>query len=175
MPKKAVKKTPRRPSISVLTEEMKTFIHLAMKDGEQKAAAMLHLSAAEVKGMLRLKPVSDYLKQYRHAFLKQMAAYEVGRITRYPVTREDVIGRYWALANMPPEETRGNIDGQKTALDGIAEILGMKFSPRDADSFFRDKTPEQLKNYAIYGKFEPSDEEKAPGPDARKPDDTKRD
>lgn len=168
MPKKAVKKATRNPSAGLLTEETKTFIHLAIKDGEQKAAAAMGLDAQQVKGMLRLKPVQDYLKQYRHAFLKRMAAYEVGRITRYPVSREDVIGRYWDLAMLAPEETRGNIEGQKMALDGIAELLGMKFSPRDADAFFKDKTPEQLKNFAMYGKFEPE----APA-DVAKPSDSK--
>jgi len=70
------------------------------------------------------------------------------------------VARLLVLGLMEPEDTKGTIEGQVEALAQIAEILGMKFSPRDADRYFDGKTPEQLRNYAKYGKFELTPEEK---------------
>jgi hypothetical protein len=89
-----------------------------------------------------------------------MARWEVNQITKFPVGRADVISRALALALMPPNETKGDIEGQVKALEMIAEIMGMKFTPRDADHFFKDKTPEQLDDFARYGIFNPSEAEK---------------
>jgi len=146
-PRKAVR------GATILTEQEKTFIHLSMATGEEKAAATLGLQPDAVAKLKKSKPVQDYLKQYRHHFLREMARYELNRITRLPVSREDVVGRLLALALTPPEETKGTIDGQVEALSTISEILGLKFTARDADSFFKGKSVEELRNYALTGDF----------------------
>lgn len=169
MPKAKKKPVAHRRTPTILTEQQKVFIHLAIAHGEQEAASKLNLTKDQVLGFLKTKVVQDYLKQYRHQFLREMARYEVNRITQYPVSREDVVGRLLSLALTPPDETRGNIEGQVEALSTISEILGMKFSPRDADAYFSGKSPEQLKNYARYGKFDPTEDEKKAIDDAPKP------
>lgn len=163
-PRKAVR------GATILTEQEKTFIHLSMKLGEEKAASTLGLKPDDVAKLKKSKPVQDYLKQYRHHFLREMARYELNRITQLPVSREDVVARLLALSLTPPEETKGTINGQVEALSTISEILGLKFTARDADAFFKDKSPEQLRNYARYGKFEPTEEEKKAIDNAARPD-----
>lgn len=151
----------RRSPLGLMSEEEKICAHLSLKHKPDKVAAEMtalgyEIKLDEIKSMLGRKHVKDYLSQYRHAFLKEMARHEVHNLSRHSVTREDVVGRLLTLALVPPEETRGTIDGQVQALNTVTEILGLKFSPRDADSFFRDRTVEELDNYARYGNFSPN-------------------
>jgi hypothetical protein len=51
---------------------------------------------------------------------------EVGKARPVPwaeVGRDQILGRYWELANLDPKETKGNITGQIKALDSICEQL----------------------------------------------------
>jgi hypothetical protein len=38
--------------------------------------------------------------------------------------RNQILNRYWELANLTPEETKGNITGQLKALEALYELLG---------------------------------------------------
>lgn len=153
-----------RGTVTVLTEAEKVCAHLCIKHGNTggagQAATVLGVKAEDIKRLLKSPRVQRYLQQYNHAFVREMARIELARILKFPVTRDDVIGRLYALALVPPEETKGTIDGQVQAIETISEILGLKFSPRDADTFFKDRTPAELENYARYGKFDPTPEEK---------------
>ena len=40
------------------------------------------------------------------------------------ITREKILLKYWELANLDPEATKGNIAGQLKALDSLREELG---------------------------------------------------
>jgi hypothetical protein len=40
--------------------------------------------------------------------------------------RDQILTRYWALANLTPEETKGNITGQLKALESLLEALAEK-------------------------------------------------
>jgi hypothetical protein len=40
--------------------------------------------------------------------------------------RDQILNRYWALANLTPEETKGNITGQLKALELLLEALAAK-------------------------------------------------
>ncbi|HEY1808840.1 MAG TPA: hypothetical protein VGG42_09775 [Acidobacteriaceae bacterium] len=161
MPAKTTKrKSPRKQPLAILSEEDRTFVHLSIKLGPEKAAAHLGWKPEQVEGLMRIKAFRDYLKRYEAQFLKTMASWEVTQVTKFPVGRGDVLGRLIALALLPPEDTKGTIDGQVEALNAISEILGLKFSPRDADAYFKDKTPDQIKNYALHGKWDLTEEEK---------------
>ncbi len=40
--------------------------------------------------------------------------------------RDQILARYWELANLDPEDTKGNITGQLNALDTLCEELRLK-------------------------------------------------
>ena len=40
------------------------------------------------------------------------------------IDRNQILTRYWHLANLEPEKTKGNISGQLEALDALCELLG---------------------------------------------------
>jgi hypothetical protein len=39
------------------------------------------------------------------------------------ITRDQILAKYWELANLTPETTKGNITGQLKALDSLCEEL----------------------------------------------------
>ena len=39
------------------------------------------------------------------------------------IDRNQILNRYWELANLTPEQTKGNITGQLKALAGLWELL----------------------------------------------------
>jgi hypothetical protein len=40
--------------------------------------------------------------------------------------REQILNRYWELANLDPKDTKGTITGQLNALDALLEALASK-------------------------------------------------
>jgi hypothetical protein len=40
--------------------------------------------------------------------------------------RDQILNRYWELANLTPDETKGNVTGQLKALDSLLEALAAK-------------------------------------------------
>jgi hypothetical protein len=42
------------------------------------------------------------------------------------IHREQVLAKLWELANLTPEETKGNVTGQLKALEALCEELGLK-------------------------------------------------
>ena len=45
-----------------------------------------------------------------------------------PVERGQILNRYWQLANLDPEVTKGTITGQLKALDSLGAALGLTAS-----------------------------------------------
>jgi hypothetical protein len=155
------KKSYGRGVASVLSEQEKVAVHLYIKHGSRtgpaKIAEALEVSLDVAKALLKQTRCANYIQTYNLTFLKHMARYELSQVTKYAVTREDIIGRLYMLALVPPDETKGTIEGQVEAMNAIIDLLGLKFSPRDADSYFKDKTAEQLRHYALHGKFDPDE------------------
>ncbi len=52
--------------------------------------------------------------------------------TGLKIDRDQILARYWELANLTPEETKGNITGQLKALDALCEEL--RLNPIDSQS-----------------------------------------
>ena len=43
--------------------------------------------------------------------------------TGFKIDRDQIVAKYWELANLTPETTKGNITGQLKALDSLCEEL----------------------------------------------------
>lgn len=167
MPEKKPPRNGRPPSILTLTHKDRVFLHLALKVGEEAAACELNIEHDYARKLVNRKVVRDYLESYRMMLLKHLAAYEMSQILKFPVTRDDLIGRLFTLSNFAPQETNGTIDGQVKAIQGIATLLGLEFTQRDADNFFKGKSVDQIRNFAKYGDFEkPKEEDALPGKDS---------
>jgi hypothetical protein len=46
--------------------------------------------------------------------------------------RNQILNRYWELANLDEEQTKGNITGQLKALDSLCEELAQPGKPKPA-------------------------------------------
>jgi hypothetical protein len=42
------------------------------------------------------------------------------------ISRDLILAKYWELANLTPQETKGNITGQLKALDALCQELRLK-------------------------------------------------
>ena len=49
------------------------------------------------------------------------------------VGREQILGKYWELANLDPEVTKGSIAGQLKALDSLREELDLIALARESE------------------------------------------
>lgn len=48
-----------------------------------------------------------------------------------PVSREQILGKYWELANLDPDTTKGTITGQLKALDSLCQELALEQAADD--------------------------------------------
>jgi hypothetical protein len=58
--------------------------------------------------------------------------------------RTQILNRYWELANLTPEETKGNISGQLKALDALIEVLGPARAEKPKPA---EKRPQEVEIY----------------------------
>jgi hypothetical protein len=128
------------------------FAHLVIRGkSAPDAAEELGLAREDGPRYYARKAVQQYLAEYRSVFLQQMAAYEARELVKRKITRETVAARYMELADMPPEMTKGSIDGQVEALKAVSELLGMKFDPAKIPGLLSGMTDEQLREAATQG------------------------
>jgi hypothetical protein len=52
---------------------------------------------------------------------------------RFDIGREHILSKYWELANLDPEATKGNIAGQLKALDSLCEELQLAKDAQEND------------------------------------------
>jgi hypothetical protein len=155
--KKSHKK--KRPVLegAPLTNVEIAFCHAVL--GQEKtdpAAAAKGLGMTPHAGTILYKRpnVQEYLRVYNAAFMERMASKEVERLYSEGITRETLARRFWALGSLPPERTKGSIQGQVEALDALSGLLGFKIAPRDMDKYFEGKSDEQIRNFLNYGTFD---------------------
>jgi hypothetical protein len=51
--------------------------------------------------------------------------------------RDQILNRYWELANLTPEQTKGNVTGQLKALESLLEALAAKPAAAKVVPFYR--------------------------------------
>jgi hypothetical protein len=58
------------------------------------------------------------------------------------IGRDQILGRYWELANLEPQVTKGSISGQLKAPDSLREELALAAAEKHKNSMKRMPTPE---------------------------------
>lgn len=132
----------------VLTNTETFFCHSFIEFGTVKAAAdRMGISELEGESMLRRPNVRKYLETYQAVFTAKMADAEVSKLMRKGITRETIAEQYMLLSMMPPERTKGSIDGQVEALSNLVDLMGLKFDTKDLPAMLRGMSADQLREY----------------------------
>jgi hypothetical protein len=71
----------------------------------------------------------DIHNPHETAPLAEAAVGPGAKATAFVLKREDLLNKYWELANLHPEVTKGTISGQLKALDSLCEELGVAPRP----------------------------------------------
>lgn len=130
MPRKPTKRKQPAAKAPPLTPLESAFSHLLIAGKNHlEAAAELGLSPEDAVRYNAKGKIHTYVGQYRAIFMERMAAREVDILIKRKITRETIAEKLIALADTPPERTRGSIEGQVKALDSAVALLGFKFDP----------------------------------------------
>jgi len=135
----------------ILSVDERACAHLATEYSKEQAATVLGWTLSEVNETLNLPHVRLYLKKADEAFLGELAKAKVRRMVRVGISRATIEQRLMELAQMPPEDTKGRIDGQVKALATLAKMYGL-LSESDDEALKRrleKKTPEELQGIII--------------------------
>jgi hypothetical protein len=97
------------------------------------SGAMTDRRAAEAVGLnpdtaayTKSKPrVRAYMLEHRAAFQQQLVEQDTEELRRLKQTRERVLARLWAIADLDPEKTRNGMSAQVKALSMIVAIEGL--------------------------------------------------
>jgi hypothetical protein len=142
------------PFIPVSVLEM-NFCHMLLKskannpESAAKAAAIeLGLNELEGERMMNRRQVKAYLERFQMVFMERMAENEARQLLNRKITREGIAERYMQLADMPPQLTKDNIEGQITALDSLVALLGLKPDFKNLPNLVGQMTDEQLAQIA---------------------------
>lgn len=109
----------------LLTVQERACAHLAAEYSPEAAGEALGLSPSAVKEILDRPRVRLYLQACDEKFIEKLATAKVRALKKVGITAAAIEERLMQLAQMDPEDTRGNIDGQVKALRTLAEIHGL--------------------------------------------------
>ena len=110
-----------------ITDQEMAFAHLVL------SGTMTDRRAAETAGLnpesaayTKSKPrVRAYMAEHRAALHEKLVAEESEGLRRLNIGRDKVLERLWELATLPPDVTRGNINGQLKATAMFASFGGL--------------------------------------------------
>jgi hypothetical protein len=118
---------PKNKVNDLITDQEMTFAHLVL------SGTMTDRQAAEAAGLkpesaayIKAKPrVRAYMAEHRAALHEKLLAEESEGLRKLNVGRDQVLAHLWYLATLPPEVTRGNINGQLKATAMFASFGGL--------------------------------------------------
>src|ERR1700722_17551334 len=118
---------PKNKVTDLITDQEMTFAHLVL------SGTMTDRQAAEAAGLkpesaayTKAKPrVRAYMAEHRAALHEKLVAEESEGLRKLNVGRDQVLAHLWYLATLPPEVTRGNINGQLKATAMFASFGGL--------------------------------------------------
>jgi hypothetical protein len=118
---------PKNKVNDLITDQEMTFAHLVlsgnMTDRQAAEAAGLKPESAAYN---KAKPrVRAYMAEHRAALQERLVAEESEGLRKLNVGRDKLLAHLWYLATLPPEVTRGNINGQLKATAMFAAWGGL--------------------------------------------------
>ena len=110
-----------------ITDQEMAFSHLVL------SGTMTDRAAAEAAGLnpesaayTKSKPrVRAYMAEHRAALREKLVLEESEGLRKLNVGRDKVLERLWELATLPPDVTRGNINGQLKAIAMFSAMGGL--------------------------------------------------
>ena len=110
-----------------ITDQEMAFAHLVLSGTmtDRAAAEAVGLnpeSAAYTKSKSRVR---TYMAEHRAALREKLLLQESEGLRKLNVGRDKVLERLWELATLPPDVTRGNINGQLKAIAMFAAMGGL--------------------------------------------------
>ena len=118
---------PKNKVSDPITDQEMAFAHLVLSGTmtDRRAAEAVGLnpeSAAYTKSKPRVRA---YMAEHRAALREKLVLEESEGLRRLNVGRDKVLERLWELATLPPDVTRGNINGQLKAVAMFAAMGGL--------------------------------------------------
>jgi hypothetical protein len=118
---------PKNKVNDLITDQEMAFTHLVlsgtMTDRQAAEAAGLNPeSAAYTKAKSRVRA---YMAEHRAALHEKLVAEESEGLRKLNIGRDKLLAHLWHLATLPPEVTRGNINGQLKATAMFASFAGL--------------------------------------------------
>ena len=118
---------PKNKVSDPITDQEMAFAHLVLSGTmtDRRAAEAVGLnpeSAAYTKSKPRVRA---YMAEHRAALREKLLLQESEGLRKLNVGRDKVLERLWELATLPPDATRGNINGQIKALAMFAAMGGL--------------------------------------------------
>jgi hypothetical protein len=118
---------PKNKVSDLITDQEMAFAHLVlsgnMTDRQAAEAAGLNPESAAYN---KAKPrVRAYMAEHRAALHEKLVAEESEGLRKLNIGRDQVLAHLWYLATLPPEVTRGNINGQLKATAMFASFGGL--------------------------------------------------
>jgi hypothetical protein len=118
---------PKNKVSDPITDQEMAFAHLVL------SGTMTDRRAAETAGLnpesaayTKSKPrVRAYMAEHRAALREKLLLQESEGLRKLNVGRDKVLERLWELATLPPDVTRGNINGQLKAVAMFAAMGGL--------------------------------------------------
>ena len=118
---------PKNKVSDPITDQEMAFAHLVL------SGTMTDRAAAEAVGLnpesaayIKSKPrVRAYMAEHRAAVREKLVLEESEGLRKLNVGRDKVLERLWELATLPPDVTRGNINGQLKAIAMFSAMGGL--------------------------------------------------
>ena len=110
-----------------ITDQEMVFAHLVLSGNmtDRQAAETAGLNP-ESAAYTKAKPrVRAYMAEHRAALHEKLVAEESEGLRKLNIGRDKVLAHLWDLATLPPEVTRGNINGQLKAIAMFASFGGL--------------------------------------------------
>ena len=118
---------PKNKVNDLITDQEMFFAHLILSGNmtDRQAAETAGLNP-ESAAYTKAKPrVRAYMAEHRAALHEKLVAEESEGLRKLNVGRDKLLAHLWHLATLPPEVTRGNINGQLKATAMFASFGGL--------------------------------------------------